>query len=251
MLERDGYIPGVPCWVDTRQPDPAAAADFYGGLFGWDVEETVPPDAPGTYLVARLRGGDVAAVGAIPDGAPQVATWNTYIWVDDADATASKVFDAGGRVVTEPFDVGDAGRMAVCADPEGALFCLWQAGQHKGAQIVNEPGSVNFNTLVTRDLEAARKFYGAVFGWETLDIGGGVPMWALTGYGDHLESRDPGMRARMAEMGAPRRFEDVVAGIDRIPADDADTPAHWGVTFAVEDADATARRAAELGAKVT
>jgi hypothetical protein len=163
---------------------------------------------------------------------------------------ASKVFDAGGRVVMEPFDVGDAGRMAVCADPEGAAFCLWQPRQHKGAQIVNEPGSVNFNTLVTRDLEAARKFYGAVFGWETLDIGGGAPMWALPGYGDHLESREPGVRERMAEMGAPRGFEDVVAGIDRIPADQVDTPAHWGVTFGVEDADATARKAAELGANV-
>src|SRR5438067_11874800 len=91
MPERDGYIPGVPCWVDTSQPDPQAAAEFYGGLFGWTFEDVMPPGAPGKYLVARLRGGDVAAVSAQPDGAPPAAVWNTYIWVESADAAAEKV----------------------------------------------------------------------------------------------------------------------------------------------------------------
>ena len=97
MRERDGYIPGVPCWVDTTQPDPEAAVDFYSGLFGWEFEDVMPPGSEGKYFIARLRGGDVAAVGSIPAGAPPIAMWNTYIWVDSADETASKVRDAGGN----------------------------------------------------------------------------------------------------------------------------------------------------------
>src|SRR5215208_7775147 len=105
MPDRDGYIAGVPCWIDTSQPDPAAAAEFYGNLFGWELEDVMPPEAGGHYFMARIRGLDVGAVGSIPEGAPQVATWNTYIWVDSADEAASKVRDAGGTVVMEPFDV--------------------------------------------------------------------------------------------------------------------------------------------------
>src|SRR5262249_23588394 len=167
MSERDGYIPGVPCWVDTSQPDPDAAVAFYGGLFGWDFEDVMPPGSPGRYFVARLRGGDVAAVTSVPEGAPPMAIWNTYIWVESADDAASKVRDAGGSELMAPFDVMDAGRMAVFADPEGAAFCVWQANQHRGARIVNEHGSLNFNDLATRDVEAAKRFYGAVFGWKT------------------------------------------------------------------------------------
>jgi predicted enzyme related to lactoylglutathione lyase len=150
----------------------------------------------------------------------------------------------------EPFDVMEAGRMAVCTDPEGAAFCLWQAKEHKGARIVNEPGSLNFNGLNTRDPEGAKSFYGSVFGWETLGFEGGAGMWRLPGYGDVLEQSDPGLRQRMADSGAPAGFEDVVAALNPIADDQPDVPAHWSVTFAVEDADATAERAAELGGKV-
>jgi hypothetical protein len=145
-----------------------------------------------------------------------------------------------------PADVGDAGRMAVFADPAGAAFCVWQARGHRGAGIVNEPGSLNFNVLNTRDLDGACAFYGAVFGWEVIDIGG-ASAWALPGYGDFLERRTPGMRENMAALGAPARFEDVVASVNPITDD---IPAHWGVTFAVADADAVAARAAELGGRV-
>ena len=250
MRERDGYIPGVPCWVDTSQPDPEAGVAFYSGLFGWEFEDVMPPGSPGRYFVARLGGGDVAAVGSQPEGAPPAAVWNTYIWVDSADDTAAKVTAAGGRVLTEPFDVMSAGRMAVCADPEGAAFCAWQAKEHRGARIVNEPGSLNFNDLNTRDPEGAKAFYGAVFGWKTLALDGGFAMWTLPGYGDHLEQGDPGLRERMAESGAPAGFEDVVASLVPIGADQPGTPPHWGVTFAVDDADATAGKAAELGGQV-
>jgi predicted enzyme related to lactoylglutathione lyase len=241
----DRYIPGVPCWIDTAHPDPAAAAAFYGDLFGWQVENVMPPDAPGEYFMARLKGEDVAAISGQMEPSP--ATWNSYVWVEDADATAAKVREAGGTVVSEPFDVMDAGRMAACTDREGALFFLWQPGRHRGATLVNEPGTLNFNNLNSRDPDAARAFYGAVFGWDLLELGPTGAMWALPAYGDFLEERTPGLRARMAEMGAPERFAEVVAGFNRIQDD---RPAHWSVTFAVEDADATAARATELGGRV-
>jgi uncharacterized protein len=248
--ERDGYIPGVPCWIDTSQPDPAAGADFYSALFGWEMEDTMPAEAPGNYFIGRIRGGDVAAVGSIPEGAPPMAMWNTYIWVDSADETAEKVRAAGGSVVTEPFDVMEAGRMAVLSDPEGAVFCVWQANNHRGAKVVNENGALVFNTLNTRDVEGAKSFYGSVFGWKALDVGGGGLMWQRPGYGDHLEELTPGLRKGMAEMGAPPGFEDVVAALQVLGGDQPDAPPHWSVTFAADDADAVAAKAAELGGEV-
>jgi uncharacterized protein len=249
MPERDGYIPGVPCWVDTSQPDPEAAVEFYSGLFGWEFEDVMPPGSEGKYFIARLRGRDAAAVGSIPEAAPQMAMWNTYVAVESADETASKVRDAGGDVMMEPFDVMDAGRMAVFTDPEGAVFCVWEAKENKGLGIVNEHGSLNFNRLNTRDVDGARSFYGSVFGWTTLALDAGE-MWTLPGYGDHLERDNPDLRKQMAEAGAPKGFEDVVASINPIPDDQPDTPPNWSVTFAVDDADATAGRATELGGKV-
>jgi predicted enzyme related to lactoylglutathione lyase len=248
LPERDGYIAGVPCWADTSQADPDAAAVFYGGLFGWEFEDVMPSGSGSRYLVARLRGGDVAAVSSLPEGAPAQAVWNTYIWVEDADETAAKAREAGGSVLSDPFDVMDAGRMAVLADPEGVAFSVWQAREHRGARIVNEPGSVNFNVLDTRDPEAARRFYGTVFGWTTLDLGSGE-FWALAAYGDHLEQLNPGTRERTAELGAAG-FEDVVAALNPIAPEDAEMPAHRGVTFATADADATAAKATELGGSV-
>jgi predicted enzyme related to lactoylglutathione lyase len=248
MPERDGYIPGVPCWVDTNQPDPEAAAGFYAGLFGWEVEDVMPPGSQ--YFMGRIRGLDVAAVGSIPAGAPPRAVWNTYMWVDDVDETAAKVRDAGGTALREPFDIPGFGRMAVFADPEGAAFSVWQAREHKGARVVNEAGALNFNGLGTRDVEGAEAFYGAVFGWQTMAVGGGNAMWTLPGYGDHLEASTPGLREMVAEMGGPPGFEDVVASINPIPDDQPDVPPHWSVTFATDDADATAAKAAELGGTV-
>jgi uncharacterized protein len=125
--------------------------------------------------------------------------WNTYISVEDADEATARARAAGGTVLSEPSDVGDAGRMAVLADPEGAVFCVWQAREHRGATIVNEPGSLNFNVLNTRDPEAAKRFYSAVFGWTTLDVGSGE-FWTLRSYGDYLEELTPGTRARTASL---------------------------------------------------
>ncbi len=225
----------------------------------------MPPSSEGKYLIARgeaasssifdisgeLRSGDVAAIRSILEGAPPAAMWNTYFWVDSADDAAAKVRDAGGAVVVEPFDFLDACRTAVFTDPEGAAFSVWEAKEHNGAELVNDPGAVVFNNLNTRDVEAARSFYGSLFGWQTAGIGGGAQGWTLPGYGDWLErEHHPGLRRQMAEAGAPEGFEDVVGSIVPIPDDQADTPAHWSVTFASADADATAAKATELGGRV-
>jgi predicted enzyme related to lactoylglutathione lyase len=247
MSSHDRYLPGVPCWVDTTQPDPAAAAAFYGGLFGWQFEDAAEPDA---YGVGRLPGGDAAAVTGIRDGMPPIAMWNTYVWVQSADATAAKAREAGGTVLVEPFEPGPAGRMAVLRDPSGAVISAWEPHDFGGADVVNEHGAVNFNDLATDDHETARAFYGAVFGWETLDMGGGVSMWTLPGYGEFLESINPGTLANNAELGAPEGFADVVASLNPLPADPPGIPPHWGVTFAVDDADAIAERAVQLGGTV-
>jgi len=113
MPERADYLPGVPCWVDTNQPDPDAAAEFYGGLFGWEFENVIPEAVPGKYFLARIRGLEVGGIGSTPEGAPHAVDWNTYIRVENADETAAKVRDVGGVVIADPFDVADAGRMAV------------------------------------------------------------------------------------------------------------------------------------------
>jgi uncharacterized protein len=248
--ERDGYIPGVPCWVDTSQPDPEAAVAFYRGLFGWEFENVMPPGSDGKYFIARIRGGDVAAVTSPPAEAPSTAMWNTYIWVESADETSAKVLAAGGEVLVDPFDVSESGRMAVLADPEGAIFCAWEARRHRGARVVNEHGAVNFNGLNTRNAEAAKQFYGAVFGWQTLTLDTGVEMWTLPGYGDYLEREQPGRREQTVSFGVPAEFLDVVANLTHISGDEPDVPPHWNVTFGVDDADGIAERARNLGATV-
>src|SRR5262245_9899966 len=250
MPERDHYIPGVPCWVDTSQPDPRAAADFYSGLFGWEVEDVMPEGSGTEYFIGRLHGDDAAAIGSIPEGSPQMALWNTYVAVANADETAARVRDAGGSVIMEPFDVMAAGRMAVCADPEGAVLRRWQAGAMPGGTVVNEAGSLNFNGLATRDVAAAKQFYGSVFGWTTLDLGGGMEMWTLPGYGDDLERDNPEIRKMVAESGGPSGFEDVDASVNPLGTDQPGVPPHWSVTFATDDADATAAKATELGGTV-
>ena len=143
--ERQGFPPGVPCWVDTAQPDPEAAARFYGDLFGWEFQDR------GTgYFVAQLGGRAVAGIGARPDGEPQAPGWNTYICVDNADDAAANVENAGGRVLSEPFDVSGAGRMGVFADPAGAVFCVWQANKHKGLDALKDAARIRATAALAR-----------------------------------------------------------------------------------------------------
>src|SRR6478735_8187148 len=147
------YPQGVPCWVDTEQPDPEAACRFYEALFGWSFADVMPAEAPGSYFVATLDGEDVAAVAPTADGA--VPAWSTYVAVDDADATAAAVTAAGGAVAYGPVDAGPGGRQAACVDPRGAPFRLWQARNRPGAQRVNAPGTWNFSDLRTSAPDAA------------------------------------------------------------------------------------------------
>jgi len=247
VIKRTEYPAGVPCWVDTNQSDPGAAARFYEGLFGWDTTDILPPEAPGRYLVAGHQGLLVAGVGSqpSPDRAP---AWNTYIAVDDADATAAKVEAAGGEVVVEPFDDLTAGRKAECVDPAGARFVLWQARDHKGAESVNAPNTWNWSNLETSDPEGAAAFYGKVFGWQAIQLGPGGPiMWSRPGYGDFLEEKvEPGLRERQTQGGAPAGFENAIGWL----AASENGSANWSVTFAVEDVDELADRAVALDGTV-
>lgn len=246
MNPRESYPHGVPCFVDLEREDVDAAAAFYGGLFGWSFDAVSPPGAP-RFLAASLNGLRVAGIGEPTDGAASNA-WNTYVSVDDADATAAKVTAAGGTVLAGPLDVGPAGRMAAFADPQGAQFRVWQAGASHGAQLVNVPGSWNWSDYEASDLEAAKAFYGSVFGWEyqEVDLGGG-PSWMIRvpGYGQHLEALSPGTLERHSASGAPEGFSDAIGWL--LTAKDE---ARWAVTFTVADADATAAKARELGGTV-
>jgi predicted enzyme related to lactoylglutathione lyase len=236
MSERDGYQPGVPCWIDTWQRDADGAVRFYTELFGWDAEDTMPPGTPGKHYMCRLRGRDVAAIASRPEAAaPPPPAWTTYVWVESAEGVAAKVTDAGGSVLMAPFPSLDGGRIAVVADPAGAVFGVWQPGEHRGAQLVNEPGAWAMSALNTPDPEATRAFYGDVLGWDTqsFDLGGAqVTLWRL-----------PGFVGGEPEQPVPR---DVIATM--MSGDDAQ--ARWSVDFWVDEVDATAEAAARLGGQV-
>lgn len=249
MLERDGFPAGVPAWIDTRLPSPEDAVDFYGRLFGWAFDNR--PAGAGSYFVATLDGRLVSAAGSRLAGAPSMTGWTTYIGVADADASAAKVRDAGGTVLAEPTELGDAARIAVCADPAGAAFGLWEPGSMKGAQVVNSPNSWNFSELHTRDIDGAKRFYSTVLGWEVDEVDMGAlagQMVRLPGYADFLEQFDPELRKRHADFGAPPGFSECVAWIHPLSGDDA-SPC-WNVTFTVANADEVAHRARELGGSV-
>jgi predicted enzyme related to lactoylglutathione lyase len=235
MSERDEYPPGVPCWVDTLQPDPDAAVRFYGDLMGWTFAGPgeMPGEPAGRYFVARFRGRDVAGVGSQPvRGAPVV--WSTYVSVASADDTAKKVESAGGKVLAKPFDVPPAGRDAVFADPAGAVFGAWEPRDRKGAQYVTEPGGWSMSILNPPDTKGAKVFYGAVFGWntESMDMNGQeLTLWRLPGY----VGGEP-------EQPVPR---DVVAVMMA-----GGGPPNWAVDFRVPDADAAVEKAKSLRARV-
>ena len=236
MSTRDDYEPGVPCWVDMLQPDPDAAMAFYAELFGWQFAGPgeMPGDPPGRYFVARMRGRDVVGVGSHPTGSPPPARgWNTYVYVASADEAARTARSAGGAVVIEPFDALPAGRMAVLADPAGARFCVWEPGERKGAQLVNEAGAWAMSHLNSPEPERAAEFYGALFGWTTETFGegaGAVTMFRLPGYVGG-EPQQPVSREVVATMAGAQEG----------------APARWDVNFWDRDVDATTAKVLELG----
>ena len=226
MPERTSYTQGTPNWVDLPTSDQAAAKAFYAGLFGWTYDDQ-PMGEGQVYSMAMLNGHQVAAISTQPAemaaaGAPPM--WNTYLAVDSVDEATAKVEAAGGKVAMAPFDVVDAGRMSFVMDPSGAPVALWQAGQHIGATLVNEPGTINWNELSAVIL-ARRSSYSDVLGMttSTMDMGiGPYTMFEVGGQpvGGTIAPQMPG------------------------------TPNHWHVYFGTDDADATAAKAAELGGSV-
>jgi predicted enzyme related to lactoylglutathione lyase len=229
MSERTGYAPGTPCWVDLGSPDLDASVGFYTTLFGWEVPESENIEETGGYRRATRNGKDVA--GMMPlmqEGQPPA--WSSYVSVADADAVAAAVTENDGNVIAEPMDVMGLGRMAVFADPSGGVFGIWQPGTFLGAGLVNEPGALAWNELNTRDLEGAKSFYGAVFGWgfETNDMGEMGRYTTIT-----LGGNPVGGILDMGERHVP-----------------AEIPPHWLAYFAVDDTDATIEQAEARGASV-
>jgi predicted enzyme related to lactoylglutathione lyase len=240
MSERNGFENGVPCWVDTWQPDADAAVAFYTDLFGWEAEETTPPGSDRRLFMCRLRGRDVTAIGSPPPVPDHTPVWGTYVWVESAEETAAKAAEAGGSVAVQPFESLDGGRIAILTDPAGAVFGIWQPGEHRGAQLVNEAGAWSMSLLNTRDPEVSTAFYRALFGWEPEEMGGGggVSLMRLPGFegGEPLQPVPRDVVAVMAPMSADQFTDEV--------------PSHWSIDFWVKDADATAEEAAERGGAV-
>lgn len=219
MPEMSSYEPGVPSWVDMGARDLNSVTRFYTQLFGWETADQ--GEEAGHYTIVSKQGKQVAALSPMQEGGGP-PHWATYFNVADADETARRVEQAGGKVLMDPMDVMDAGRMAVFADPTGAVFSIWQPGSHIGAELVNEPGSLVWNELSTSDLERAKAFYSAVFGWG----------WG--GSDDYAEFQVSG-RTVGAVMPRPEQMP-------------SEVPDSWLVYFASDDLDGDLQKAVELGA---
>jgi predicted enzyme related to lactoylglutathione lyase len=229
MSERYTYPAGVPCWVTNLQHDVPAATAFYQELFGWEMESG--PDDVAPYVLGRLRGRDVAAIGTMP-GSDTPPAWVTEVRTDDLAATVAAVREAGGEVLQEEVDFSPVGKLGVFTDPAGATFCAWEGGDREGAQLVNEASAWSMSALQTRDAGRAAGFYSAVFGWET-EAFGPATMFRLPGYVGGEESQP-----------VPR---DVVAVM--MPAG-PDAPSAWGVDFWIDDVERAVDDVRRLGGSV-
>jgi predicted enzyme related to lactoylglutathione lyase len=209
--------------------DTTMARQFYADLFGWEIQDG-PPEAGG-YLMALKSGRAAAGIAAkMPGQEGLPSAWTTYLAADSADDIATRVADAGGQVLLAPFDVLDVGRMAVAADPTGAAFGVWQAGSHTGAGIFNEDGAYCWNELHTRDYDAAKAFYAAVYGYTYTELGDGETM-------SYSTFTLPGATESCGGINDDTKFP-------------GELPAYWLAWFQVDDCDATTAKAAELGATV-
>jgi len=220
------FAPGTPIWVDLGSPDVQASRRFYEQLFGWQSEDM--GEEAGHYTMFSQKGKRTAAVGGLMNE-NQPTAWSTYLATNDAAATAKKVKDAGGQVLVEPFPVMEEGVMAVFMDPTGAAFSVWQPNKMGGADIYNTPVSLTWNELQTRDMDKAKAFYPKVFpyGVKSNDMPGGMQYTEFQIDGKSIAGGMP-----MAQQIPPS------------------VPPHWLVYFAVDDTDATVKRAQELGGKV-
>jgi uncharacterized protein len=229
MPHIDKHAPGAFCWVELATTDQNAAKDFYTSLFGWGVNDT--PMGPGEfYTTFRLEGRDAGAAYTLrPDQRSQGIPphWMIYIAVASADEAARRAAELGGKVVMQPFDVLDLGRMAVILDPTGAAFCAWQAKTHGGIGIAGVPGTFCWADLMTRDPERARKFYSELFGWSIM-----------------AGERDPSGYLHI------KNGETFIGGMPPAKALPPNAPPHWMIYFAVADCDASAAKATQLGGKL-
>lgn len=230
MAERTSYETGTFSWADLSTTDPDAAKSFFAGLFGWECED-MPAGEGMTYTMCRIDGKNVAAISAQMEmereqGIPP--HFNSYITAHDLDERAGQVGELGGNVIMPPFDVMDVGRMAIAADPTGAVFMMWEPKGSIGAELVNVPGALTWNELGTTDVDAAKRFYGELFGWTYDDIDmNGQGTYSIVLRGDQ---RNGGIRAQTPQE----------AGI----------PPNWLVYFAATSVDESAATAKELGGNV-
>jgi len=227
MVQRDTpWAAGTPCWVDLGTYDVTKATAFYRTLFGWDIQ--VGPPESGGYAMCQIQGRAVAGIGPKMGPPEAPAAWTTYLATENADATTSRITSAGGHLLAEPFDVMDAGRMSVAADPGGAVFGIWQARAHSGMLLANEPGAVCWNENMSRNFDGNKAFYHAVFGYEYDDMSSGDFKYATF-----------------------RTTGDPLGGIGDLGAmAPANTPAHWRTYFGVSDTDATVQATAMAGGGV-
>lgn len=222
------FAPGMPSWVDLGSPDVAASRRFYGELFGWTTRVAEEPEAMG-YTTFLNDGKAVAAVGGLMSE-DQPPVWSSYFATDDIDETTAKVEAADGKVLVAPMQVMGYGKMAVYLDPAGAAFSAWQAESMPGEDISGVPGSRSWNELMTRDPDGAKTFYGNVLGWRAQDTAYEGATYTVWHVGDKAAG---GMMPMQGDMWP------------------ADLPPHWMIYFEVEDPDAAAARAAELGGTVS
>ncbi|MHB1536982.1 MAG: VOC family protein [Solirubrobacteraceae bacterium] len=215
--------------MTVLQQDPKAGLEFYGPLFGWSfIGPGGPADRP--YHVATLHGAEVAGIGSLPQDTEPA--WITEVRVNSVEETSRHAVDAGGQLLAGPMDISPAGRLAVLADPSGAVLSAFEPTARQGAQRVNEPGAWAMSALQTPDPDRVRAFYGAVFGWQP-EAFAPATLWRLPGYVGG-EPQQP----------VPR---DVVAAM--LPAQAGTAPV-WGVDFWVRDTSATAQAARDLGGRL-
>ena len=223
----DSYAQGTPNWVELVTPDQRAAAEFYGGLFGWQMVENTLGDGQ-VYIMASLQGDAVAGISAqLPEMAGHAAFWNVYLAADDVDAVAARVGPAGGEIEAAPFDFFDMGRTARIKDPTGARVNLWQGRQHLGTARMNEPGTPIWNELLTPDIGRATRFYSDVFGMSAEES---AVAWGAIGSYTTLSA-------------GGRRIAAAVPPLEGAPP-------HWNVYFNVVDIDESVAQAEALGAKL-
>ena len=226
MTEVSRHEPGAFCWPELSTTDDGSARKFYTGLFGWSFEDT-PAGPYMVYTTWNLRGKSVGAMykqGPQEKGVPP--HWNTYVSVASAEASAKKASGLGGKVVLEPFDVMEHGRMAIVQDPQGAMISLWEAKNHIGTELVNEPNTFCWAELDTTDMPSAEKFYAGLFGWGAKRGGEAANQTPYTEW-------QHGGRS--------------IGGMMKIPKEWGPVPPNWLVYFASSDVDATVKKAGELG----